>query len=145
LSRSIYRACLPNAYQITLRGFRWYLLSLPHYIRGAETPGDVSVAAPDILTIITAAFSLHTKMCIISHAPGENRQTAVSFRDDSTLWHPLCSLFHSSGAQNLGNAYRFLEIVHSLHYYYYYLYPPCFLPLAKPLFGCCAFVQDVDI
>ena len=38
------------------------------------------------------------------------------------------SLFHSSGAQNLGIAYRFLEIVHSLHYYYYYYYYYLHLP-----------------
>jgi len=114
--------------------------------QGSTNPGDVSVAAPDILSIITAVLSFHTKMCVISHAPGENRQTALRFRDVSTVWPPLYSLFHSSGAQNLGNAYRFLEIVHSVHYYYYYyIYPPCLLLLAKPLFGCYAFVQDVDI
>ena len=43
---------------------------LSHYSRGAQTPGDVCVASPNILSIVTAVLSLHTKMCIISYASG---------------------------------------------------------------------------
>jgi len=59
-------------------------LDVSFYPKGTKIPDDY-VLAPNIFSIIIAVFSLHTKMCISSHAPSRRSQITVMLAGHSII------------------------------------------------------------